>query len=154
MKVFQYIYLSICAMAEAALLIFGILSLVIFILDPDPDVPIAMVAAVTACAMVLLGITVSSFIKAAKDREHPILYGFLFKGPVLIFTLGIIWFALGIPEAGWIAVIPSVLLGALILCIPKLKENDKKLQAAQNVRSMTQFTGEKAEWALEDAAAE
>ena len=85
MKVFQYIFLSICAMAEAALLIFGILSLVIFILDPDPDVPIAMVAAVTACAMVLLGITVSSFIKAAKDREHPILYGFLFKGPVLIF---------------------------------------------------------------------
>ena len=154
MKVFQYIFLSICAMAEAALLIFGILSLVIFILDPDPDVPIAMVAAVTACAMVLLGITVSSFIKAAKDREHPILYGFLFKGPVLIFTLGIIWFALGIPEAGWIAVIPSVLLGALILCIPKLKENDKKLQAAQNVRSMTQFTGEKAEWAWEDAAAE
>ena len=154
MKVFQYIYLSICAMAEAALLIFGILSLVIFILDPDPDVPIAMVAAVTACAMVLLGITVSSFIKAAKDREHPILYGFLFKGPVLIFTLGIIWFALGIPEAGWIAVIPSVLLGALILCIPKLKENDKKLQAAQKVWSMTQFTGEKAEWALEDAAAE
>ena len=121
MKAFRYIFLTICAFAEASLFAFGITGFIAYRGDPDPDVPIMVVAAVTVCAMVLLGITIKSFINVAKDREAPVIYGFLLKFPVMIFSLGIMWFALDIPEAGWLAVILSVPLAALFICLPRLR---------------------------------
>ena len=79
MKAFRYIFLTICAFAEASLFAFGITGFIAYRGDPDPDVPIMVVAAVTVCAMVLLGITIKSFINVAKDREAPVIYGFLLK---------------------------------------------------------------------------
>ena len=105
MKAFRYIFLSTCALAEAALFAFGITGFIAYRGDPDPNVPTMVVAAVTVCALALLGITIKSFINVSKDREAPVIYGFLLKFPVMIFALGIMWFALGIPEAGWLAVI-------------------------------------------------
>lgn len=154
MKAFRYIFLTICALAEASLFAFGITGFIAYRGDPDPDVPIMVVAAVTVCAMVLLGITIKSFINVAKDREAPVIYGFLLKFPVMIFALGIMWFALDIPEAGWLAVILSVPLAALFICLPRLRENSKKAQPVRTAQLLPQFTRDKAEWAWDDAAEE
>ena len=100
MKALQYTFLAICTIAELALLIFGIMGFTVYAGDPDPNVPIAMIAAIAVCALTMLGITIRSFIRLSKNRENPVLIGFLFKFPLMIFTLGLCWFALDIPEAG------------------------------------------------------
>ncbi len=41
MKIFQFIFLSICALAEAAMFAFGILGLLAYVPDPEPNVPAA-----------------------------------------------------------------------------------------------------------------
>ena len=154
MKAFRYIFLTACALAEAAMFAFGIMGFIAYWGDPDPNVPTMVIAAVTVCAMVLIGITIRSFINVAKDREAPVIYGFLLKFPVMFFSLGIMWFALDIPEAGWFAVILSVPLAALFICLPRLRENSKKAQPVRNAQQLPQFTREKAEWAFGDAAEE
>ena len=154
MKAFRYIFLTVCALAEAAMFAFGIMGFIAYWGDPDPNVPTTVIAAVTVCAMVLIGITIRSFINVAKDREAPVIFGFLLKFRVMFFALGIMWFALGIPEAGWFAVILSVPLAALFLFLPRLRENSKKVQPVRNAQQLPQFTREKAEWAFGDAAEE
>ena len=94
-----------------ALLIFGIMGFTVYAGDPDPNVPIAMIAAIAVCALIMLGITIRSFIRLSRNRENPVLIGFLFKFPLMIFTLGLCWFALDIPEVGWLAMILSIPLG-------------------------------------------
>ena len=148
MKAFRYIFLTICAFAEASLFAFGITGFIAYRGDPDPNVPTMVVAAVTVCALALLGITIKSFINVSKDREAPVIYGFLLKFPVMIFALGIMWFALGIPEAGWLAVILSIPLAALFICLPRLRENRKKAQPVRTAHVLAQFTRDKAEWVI------
>ena len=79
MKALQYTFLAICTIAELALLIFGIMGFTVYAGDPDPNVPIAMIAAIAVCALIMLGITIRSFIRLSKNRENPVLIGFLFK---------------------------------------------------------------------------
>lgn len=155
MKALQYTFLAICTIAELALLIFGIMGFTVYAGDPDPNVPIAMIAAIAVCALIMLGITIRSFIRLSKNRENPVLIGFLFKFPLMIFTLGICWFALDIPEAGWIAMILSIPLGALIIFLPRIMEKNKiQAQRKRPVSAPAQFTKDKAEWAWEAAASE
>lgn len=155
MKALQYTFLAICTIAELTLLIFGIMGFTVYAGDPDPNVPIAMIAAIAVCALILLGITIRSFIRLSKNRENPVLIGFLFKFPLMIFTLGLCWFALDIPEAGWIAMILSIPLGALIIFLPRIMEKNKiQAQRKRPVSTAAQFTKDKAEWAWEAAASE
>lgn len=155
MKAVQYTFLAICTIAELALLIFGIMGFTVYAGDPDPNVPIAMIAAIAVCALIMLGITIRSFIRLSKNRENPVLIGFLFKFPLMIFTLGICWFALDIPEAGWLAMILSIPLGALIIFMPRIMEKNKiQAQRKRPVSTAAQFTKDKAEWAWEAAASE
>lgn len=155
MKELQYTFLAICTIAELALLIFGIMGFTVYAGDPDPNVPIAMIAAIAVCALIMLGITIRSFIRLSKNRENPVLIGFLFKFPLMIFTLGLCWFALDIPEAGWIAMILSIPLGALIIFLPRIMEKNKiQAQRRRPVSTAAQFTKDKAEWAWEAAASE
>ena len=155
MKALQYTFLAICTIVELVLLIFGIMGFTVYAGDPDPNVPIAMIAAVAVCALTMLGITIRSFIRLSKNRENPVLIGFLFKFPLMIFTLGLCWFALDIPEAGWIAMILSIPLGALIIFMPRIMEKNKiQAQRKRPVSAAAQFTKDKAEWAWEAAASE
>ena len=155
MKALQYTFLAICTIAELALLIFGIMGFTVYAGDPDPNVPIAMIAAIAVCALIMLGITIRSFIRLSKNRENPVLIGFLFKFPLMIFTLGLCWFALDIPEVGWLAMILSIPLGALIIFLPKIMEKNKiQAQRKRPVSAAAQFTKDKAEWAWEAAASE
>lgn len=155
MKALQYTFLAICTIAELALLIFGIMGFTVYAGDPDPNVPIAMIAAIAVCALIMLGITIRSFIRLSKNRENPVLIGFLFKFPLMIFTLGLCWFALDIPEAGWLAMILSIPLGALIIFMPRIMEKNKiQAQRKRPVSTAAQFTKDKAEWAWEAAASE
>ena len=155
MKVLQFIFLTICAILETGLFIFSLLGVFARLSDPTMDVPIVMILAFLACAIAMLVITVRSFNKLARDRENPVLQGFLFKFPLLIFTLGISWFALDIPEAGCIAVVMAIMLGALVIFLPKISEKNKNTKRATKLTTTEfQFTKDKAEWAWEDAAEE
>ena len=120
-----------------------------------PDFRHHGLAAIAVCALIMLGITIRSFIRLSKNRENPVLIGFLFKFPLMIFTLGLCWFALDIPEAGWIAMILSIPLGALIIFMPRIMEKNKiQAQRKRPVSAAAQFTKDKAEWAWEAAASE
>ena len=155
MEVLQFIFLTICAILETGLFIFSLLGVFARLSDPTMDVPIVMILAFLACAIAMLVITVRSFNKLARDRENPVLQGFLFKFSLLIFTLGISWFALDIPEAGCIAVVMAIMLGALVIFLPKISEKNKNTKRATKLTTTEfQFTKDKAEWAWEDAAEE
>ena len=155
MKVLQYIFLSVCAILETGLLLFSVLGAAARLDDPTMDVPIVMMLAFLVCAIAMLDVTVRSFYKLYLDRKNPVLLGFLFKFPLLTLTLGISWFALGIPEAGWIASILAIALGALLIFLPKISEKDRNtLRAIKHTTADIHFTKDKAEWAWEDAAEE
>ena len=177
MNLLRYLYLGCCAALDIMLLLFGFAGVAAFIEEPDPSVPLGMVFAFILCAVILLGITIASFRKVRKGEKFPVLPGFFLKIATIILTLGIIWFILEIPEAGWLAVVVAVLLGSLSILLPKLLkvQNPPAAQnpasaaqnsaaAAQNSAAATQkappaielpaFKSDKAEWAWEDAALE
>ena len=177
MNLLRYLYLGCCAALDIMLLLFGFAGVAAFIEEPDPSVPLGMVFAFILCAVIMLGITIASFRKVRKGEKFPILPGFFLKIATIILTLGIIWFILEIPEAGWLAVVVAILIGVLIILLPKLLkvQNPPAAQnpaaaaqnsaaAAQNSAAATQkappaielpaFKSDKAEWAWEDAALE
>ena len=118
MNLLRYLYLGCCAALDIMLLLFGFAGVAAFIEEPDPSVPLGMVFAFILCAVIMLGITIASFRKVRKGEKFPILPGFFLKIATIILTLGIIWFILEIPEAGWLAVVVAILIGVLIGVLP------------------------------------
>ena len=113
----RYIILSLCAIADTGLLIFGISGVLIYIGAENPNVPPAMVISWTAGSFAMLALTISGFVRTIRVRGLPVVKGFLLKIPVAFLVLGISWFALGIPEAGWLAVILTAIMLGLILLL-------------------------------------
>ena len=154
MKVLRYCFLALCAAAELFLLVFGIIGIRLYLGVPDPVVPVAMVLSETGMAIAMLGLTIASAYRVMTDRKYPVIRFFLMKIPLVILWLGISWFAMDIPEAGWIGVILAVLLGALIAFLPKLSSGSTKGHVSQQAVKLPEFRADKAEWAWEDAAVE
>ena len=94
----RYIILSLCAIADTGLLIFGISGVLIYVGAENPNVPPAMVISWTAGSLAMLALTISGFVRTIRGRGLPVVMGFLLKIPVAFLVLGISWFALGIPE--------------------------------------------------------
>ena len=153
MNAVRYVFLSICLIAEIGLLVFGIAGIAAFWGDSNASVPIAMVIAMTVCAAVQIGVTVAGFIKVRRKREFPVLPGFFLKLGAFMIALGVSWFALEIPEAGWVGLILGGLLAALGLLWPRLAGSGPKIESRHAV-SRPVFRADKAEWAWEDAAIE
>lgn len=149
MTIFRYVFLSICAVAELLLFLFGLTGFSV-----GESAPLGMVLAITVGAAVMLLITLVSFYKVSKGSKFPVLQGFLLKLSVLIMALGISWFALDIPEAGWVGVIVSIPLAALSLLLPRLSEANSEKKNVIRPAEIPAFDKDKAEWAFDDAAAE
>lgn len=153
MKILRCCFLALCAASELFLIIFGIIGISIYAGDPEPGVPRLMVVSETVCAVVLLGLTVFSLYRVIKGVRAPILRPFLMKIPAVFLWMGVVWFSLDIPEAGWLAVIVAILLGGLILLLPDHGGIGGRNERPQKVR-LPEFRSDKAEWAFEEAAIE
>ena len=154
----RYIILSLCAIADTGLLIFGISGVLIYVGAENPNVPPAMVISWTAGSFAMLALTISSFVRTIRGRGLPVVMGFLLKIPVAFLVLGISWFALGIPEAGWLAVILTAFMLGLILLLAKFstqkKSDAQKQSGGAPGAGVPSFWMDKAEWAWDSAAAE
>ena len=154
----KYIFLSLCAIAETGLLIFGIMGVLIYVGAENPNVPPAMVISWTAGSFAMLALTISGFVWTIRGRGLPVIMGFLLKIPVAFLVLGISWFALGIPEAGWLAVILTAFMLGLILLLAKSSKEKKsdaqKQSGGAPGAGVPSFWMDKAEWAWDSAAAE
>ena len=154
MNVFRYIILTCSAAADIGLLIFGVIGLITYWDEPYSSVPLAMVVIWTLGALALTGLTLWSFYRTAKGKKLPVLYGFFWKIVVFMLVLSGTWFSLEIPEAGWLALALSAMLGALLFFLPKLRGGPQvRPQKGQAVK-LPAFRVDKAEWAWEEAAAE
>lgn len=158
MNIFRYIFLTLCAAVEIGLLGFGFIGIGIFLGEENPNVPIGMVLAWTVGSLALLVITGIGFHRTYKGREKPLIRWFLFKIPVFIITFGFMWFALDIPEAGWLAVIIGAILALLFFVIIRLDSGSALGGSGGRSRAKPikppEFYADKAKWAWDDAALE
>ena len=104
MKILRYLFLILCAAAELFFLVFGIIGISLYWGTNNPNVPIAMVLSEAVLSLVMLGLTITSAFMVKKEKRFPVLWPFLMKIPAVILWLGISWFALDIPQAGWVGV--------------------------------------------------
>ena len=154
MNAIRYVFLSCCLIGEFSMFLFGIAGMAVFLGNPSPDVPIAMVPAVTVCAAVQICITIASYRKVRLKKEFPVLPGFLLKAGAFMIMLGISWFALEIPEAGWFGLVLGGILAVLGMLWPKIAGTGARRAPAEHTASLPVFRADKAEWAWEDAAIE
>lgn len=154
MMIFRYIFLSFCALIELMLLLFGLTGVGLLGGSAGSGVPRGFVLSVIGCAAGLIVITLVSFYRVREDRKFPVLYGLFFKIPVIVLALGTSWFALDIPEAGWIAVVIAVLFTALLIWLVRHGNDNSGKRNTVKVPAFPAFSGDKAEWAYDDAAAE
>ena len=154
MKILRYLFLILCAAAELFFLVFGIIGISLYWGTNNPNVPIAMVLSEAVLSLVMLGLTITSAFMVKKEKRFPVLWPFLMKIPAVILWLGISWFALDIPQAGWVGVILAAILAALFIALPKLSDGGVPEHRQQKAVKLPEFRSDKAKWAWEDAAVE